>query len=210
MKQLFSILSSLLFSVAVFSQDKTFPITGTVIDAKTKLPMSNASVFCQNTTIGTITNADGKFFMRLNKGGYDLVTSYTGYETKSMRISNGNPENDSLIIEMSEKDKSMEQVVVAGSAEVADGLTKYGDFFIDNFIGTSPNASHCIIENKDAPVRDLTAARHRDLSQRFASREYGAFSRSTVSVLMPTRNSVCGAGPSSCRPLLSQTNRQRQ
>jgi len=150
MKQFFSLLASLLFSVSIFSQDKTFPVNGTVIDAKTKLPMSNASVFCQNTTIGTITNADGKFFMRLNKGGYDLVISYTGYETKSMRISNGNPENDSLIIEMSEKDKSMEQVVVAGSAEVADGWNKYGQFFTDNFIGTTPNASHCSIENKDA------------------------------------------------------------
>ncbi|HLK30952.1 MAG TPA: carboxypeptidase-like regulatory domain-containing protein, partial [Puia sp.] len=149
MKQLFIIISTLLFSSAVFSQDKTFPVSGQIIDAKTKLPMQNASVFCQNTTIGTITNAEGKFFMRLNNGGYDLVISYTGYETKSMRISNGNSGNDSLVIEMSEKDKSMEQVVVAGSTEVADGWNKYGQFFIDNFIGTTPNASQCMLENKE-------------------------------------------------------------
>ncbi len=140
----------LLFSVALLAQEKTFPVAGTVVDAKSKQPMPGASVFCQNTTIGTITNKDGKFFMRLNNGGYDLVISYTGYETKSMRISNGNTENDSLIIEMSEKDKSLEQVVVAGSAEVADGWNKYGQFFIDNFIGTTPNALQSVLENKDA------------------------------------------------------------
>jgi hypothetical protein len=150
MKQLFSAIVALLISMVVFSQEKTFVVAGKIIDAKTKQPMQNASVFCQNTTIGTITNADGNFFMRLANGGYDLVTSYTGYETKSMRISNGNPGNDSLVIEMNEKDKSMSEVVVAAGFEVADGWNKYGQFFIDNFIGTTPNASQCTLENKDA------------------------------------------------------------
>jgi hypothetical protein len=86
----------------------------------------------------------------LNNGGYDLIVSYTGYETKPTRISNGNPGNDSLVIELKEQDKNLGEVVVAGSAEVADGWNKYGQFFIDNFIGTTPNASNCIIENKDS------------------------------------------------------------
>ncbi|HVM87179.1 MAG TPA: carboxypeptidase-like regulatory domain-containing protein [Puia sp.] len=150
MKQLTICLVALLFSIVVFSQENTFTLTGKVIDAKTKQPMQNASVFCQNTTIGTITNADGKFFMRLKNGGYDLAVSYTGYETKSTRISNGNPSNDSLVIEISEKDKNMGEVVVAAGFEVADGWNKYGQFFIDNFIGTTPNASLCTLENKDA------------------------------------------------------------
>jgi len=150
MKQFISAFIPIFFSLAVFSQEKTFPVTGKVVDEKTKQPMQGASVFCQNTTIGTITNNEGKFFMRLNNGGYDLVVSYTGYETKLTRISNGNPGNDSLTIELREQDKNLGEVVVAGSAEVADGWNKYGQFFIDNFIGTTPNASKCIIENKDS------------------------------------------------------------
>ena len=149
MKQFFGIIVSLLFSVALLSQEKNFTVTGAVIDEKTKQPMPGASVFCQNTTVGTITNNEGKFFLRLNNGGYDLVISYTGYETKMQRISNGDPENDKLVIELKEKDKNMTEVVVAGSAEVADGWNKYGQFFLDNFIGTTPNAAQCIIENKD-------------------------------------------------------------
>jgi hypothetical protein len=150
MKQFISTFIAALFSFAVFSQEKTFSITGKVVDEKTKQPMPGASVFCQNTTIGTITNSEGKFFMRLNNGGYDLVVSYTGYETKLTRISNGNTGNDSLTIELKEQDKNLGEVVVAGSAEVADGWNKYGQFFIDNFIGTTPNASKCIIEKKDS------------------------------------------------------------
>jgi hypothetical protein len=53
-------------------------------------------------------------------------------------------------VELKEADKAMEQVVVAGSAEVADGWDKYGQFFLDNFIGTTPNAAQCVIENKEA------------------------------------------------------------
>src|SRR5579862_418737 len=148
MKKFFVLIISAMSCSLLFSQDY-FSISGNVIDEKTKQPMPNASVFCQNTTVGTITNAEGKFSLRLKNGGYDLVISYTGYQTRSQRISNGNPENENMVIEMQEQDKSLGEVVVAGSAEVADGWNKYGQFFLDNFIGTTPNAAQCVIENKD-------------------------------------------------------------
>jgi hypothetical protein len=149
MKTIFSVFLGTLISLAGLSQDTYFSVSGKVVDEKTKLPMPNASVFCQNTTVGTITNAEGNFSLRLKNGGYDLIISYTGYQTKSQRISNGNSENDNLNVELQEQDKSLTEVVVAGSAEVADGWSKYGQFFFDNFIGTTPNASQCSIENKD-------------------------------------------------------------
>ena len=150
MKQFTSTIIAALLSFVVSAQEKNFAVAGKVVNEKTKEPMQGASVFCQNTTVGTITNNEGKFFMRLANGGYDLIISYTGYETKMMRISNGGAGNDSLTIELKEQDKSLGEVVVAGSAEVADGWNKYGQFFLDNFIGTTPNAAQCIIENKDA------------------------------------------------------------
>src|SRR5580704_18970705 len=138
MKHIFCFISMVLFAVFAFAQDQYFSVGGKVVDEKTKQPMPNASVFCQNTTVGTITNAEGNFTLRLKNGGYDLVISYTGYQIKSQRISNGNPENENMNIEMTEQDKSLTEVVVAGSAEVADGWSKYGQFFMENFIGTSP------------------------------------------------------------------------
>ncbi|HTI11167.1 MAG TPA: carboxypeptidase-like regulatory domain-containing protein [Puia sp.] len=141
---------ALLFSLTVISQDKTFLVSGKVIDEKTSQMLAGASVFCQNTTIGTVSKNDGSFSLRLANGGYDMVVSYTGYETKVIRISKGNKENDSMTVSLKEQDKSLGEVVVAGSAEVADGWSKYGQFFLDNFIGTTPNAAQCVLENKEA------------------------------------------------------------
>lgn len=140
----------LLFSLSALSQEKYFSVSGKVIDAKTSQPMAGASVFCQNTTIGTISKADGTFYMKLANGGYDMVVSYTGYETRVIRIGKDNKQNDSMIVEMKEEEKSLGEAVVTGSAEVADGWNKYGQFFLDNFIGTTPNAAQCVLENKDS------------------------------------------------------------
>ena len=139
---------SLLCSVAGLAQDKTFPVDGVVMDSATGQALNNASVFCQNTTFGTLSKEDGRFHLRLPNGGYDLIVSYTGYETQVLRIGKDHP--DTLRIKMKEQDKSLEQAVVTGSALVADGWDKYGQFFLDNFIGTTPNAAQCSLDNKDA------------------------------------------------------------
>src|SRR5579872_6318479 len=136
------------FSLALFSQEKTFPIDGVVLD-KSGQPLAGASVFCQNTTVGTLSKEDGSFHLRLANGGYDLVISYTGYETQVIRIGKDHNATDTLKVQLKEQDKSLEQAVVTGSAEVADGWEKYGQFFIDNFIGTTPNAAQCTLDNKE-------------------------------------------------------------
>jgi hypothetical protein len=147
-KRAFTLLLFCVLSICVFSQDKTFPIDGIVLD-KSGQPLNGASVFCQNTTIGTLSKNDGSFHLRLANGGYDLVISYTGYETQSIRIGKDHKATDTLRIEMKEQDKSLEQAVVTGSAEVADGWEKYGQFFLENFIGTTPNAGQCTLDNKE-------------------------------------------------------------
>ncbi len=151
MKKLVSLLCvSMMFVSAVFSQTKTFTIHGKVLDLKSGNPLAGASVFCQNTTVGTLSANDGVFGLRMNNGGYDLVVSYTGYETQVVRVSNSSKDVDSLTIMMKEQDKSMEAVAVTGSAEVADGFTKYGSFFMENFIGSSAGADKCTISNPQA------------------------------------------------------------
>src|SRR5678816_4381040 len=128
-----------------YSQDRQFSILGKVIDSANGQPLAGASAFCQNTTYGTVSNADGNFFLRLPSGGYELVLSYTGYEKRVIRISNSQPLPDTLIVALPQQDKSLTEVAVVATNEVADGWTKYGKFFIDNFIGTSPNAASCDI-----------------------------------------------------------------
>src|SRR5215471_3296518 len=148
-KRALFLLFSFVCCLSALSQEKTFPIDGIVLD-KSGLPLQGASVFCQNTTVGTLSKADGSFHLRLANGGYDLIISFTGYETQSIRIGKDHKDTDTLKILLKEQDKSLEQAVVTGSAEVADGWDKYGQFFLDHFIGTTPNATQCTLDNKEA------------------------------------------------------------
>src|SRR5450432_1172940 len=150
LKTILLALCTILITLKSLGQDKMFYIHGKVVDEKSGTVLSNASVFCQNTTTGTISNNEGLFSLRLANGGYDMVISYTGYETQVMRISNTTKDRDSLLIQMKTESKNLGEVAVTGSSIVADGWNKYGQFFLDNFIGTSTNASQCTIENKDS------------------------------------------------------------
>ncbi|MEO6540204.1 MAG: carboxypeptidase-like regulatory domain-containing protein [Ferruginibacter sp.] len=146
------IITSLLFCIAslyVFSQSN-YSISGKVIDAATKQPLQAASVFAENTTLGTVTGTEGTFHLKLPGGGYSIVVTFTGYQTETRRVSAGDAGNNEMVIELKQKEKSLEEFVIKSTNEVADGLAKYGDFFMENFIGKTANSKQCYIKNKEA------------------------------------------------------------
>ena len=138
-------LLSIFVSPIVFGQ---FTVTGKVVDSTTKEPLFGASVFAQNTTSGTTTNREGEFSLSLKSGGYELIVSFTGYQSREIRISNN--DNNPLQIDMTKQEKAMEEVVIRSSNEVKDGWDKYGKFFLENFIGSTPNALQCSLQNPEA------------------------------------------------------------
>ena len=133
----------MLISFVVSAQ---FTVTGVVLDSASREPLNAASVFCQNTTLGTTTNKQGEFRLELKSGGYDLIFTYTGYQTQTIRITG---ETSRFEVVMIKEDKSLGEVVIKASNEVKDGWEKYGSFFIDHFIGTTPNASQCELKNPE-------------------------------------------------------------
>ncbi len=149
MKTTISTLLLILFSFTSFAQSTVFALNGKVLDAVTKNPMQAASVFAQNTTMGTATDVNGNFTLHLPNGGYDLIVTFTGYETVSRRISTADAGDKNIVIELKQKENSMEDVVVKASNEVKDGWEKYGNFFTDNFIGKTNNSKLCTIANRD-------------------------------------------------------------
>jgi hypothetical protein len=144
MKKITLLSFSLFIAVLSFAQAN---ISGLVTDAETKLPLEGASVFAQNTTIGTITNKEGAYRISLSKGGYELIVSYTGYSTKIITVEAN--EDKHLDIELKKEDKSMSEVVIQSTNEVADGWQQYGDFFTKNFIGSTPFADSCLLLNPE-------------------------------------------------------------
>ena len=138
------LLLTFLFSATSFCQ---FTVSGRVIDSASREPLQGASVFGQNTTNGTITNRQGEFSLQLKSGGYELIISFTGYQTKQLQVSNS--QNSPLEIELVKEEKNMSEVVITSSNEVSDGIEKYGKFFLENFVGSTPNAAACVLQNPE-------------------------------------------------------------
>ncbi len=149
MKQLLCLISFFFFATQIFSQSSSYTITGKVIDKNTRLPLQGASVFAQNTTFGIATDAEGTFILKLPNGGYELIVTFTGYETESMRISSATADVNTIVIEVSPKEKSLQEVSVVASNEVKDGWQKYGEFFTENFVGKSEFSQQTFIKNPE-------------------------------------------------------------
>lgn len=132
------------FSISTYAQ---FTVSGKVIDSATREPLSGASVYCQNTTVGTVTNKQGEFTLALKSGGYEMIVSYTGYQTRQLRISHTDANLPD--IELSKEEKSMGEVIIRSSNEVKDGWEKYGSFFLEHFIGNTPNAQKTKLLNPE-------------------------------------------------------------
>jgi hypothetical protein len=144
MKKLLLFTGMLLIAATSFAQGL---IAGKVTDGESGLPLEGASVFAQNTTVGTITKNDGSYKIYLNKGGYELIFSYTGYLTQTLKVeANGNQTFD---VSLKKEDKSMSEVVIMSSNEVTDGWEKYGQFFLDRFLGKTNFAKQTTLRNPE-------------------------------------------------------------
>ena len=64
-------------------------IKGIVVDAKTGDPLPFVSVFLKSTTIGTVTDNQGKYSIETNVPANNIVFSFIGYQTESRTISQG-------------------------------------------------------------------------------------------------------------------------
>ncbi|MBC7935970.1 MAG: carboxypeptidase-like regulatory domain-containing protein [Rhizobacter sp.] len=149
MKKLLPLFLLFACSIPAFSQGNYIIVTGKVLLASTKQPLQGASVFAQNTTLGTATDAEGNFKLYLPDGGYNIAVTFTGYDTESRRISTSDANDRSLVFEMSEKQKQMEEVAVVATGEVKEGWTKYGQFFVNKFIGQTANSAACVLKNPE-------------------------------------------------------------
>ena len=92
------------------SSDEKFKLSGTVVEATRKnVPVMGASVIIKGTTMGTLTDMDGKFTLPVKKGDV-IQVSFVGYQTQSVEVK----DETSLTILMRDDVQSMEEMVVMG------------------------------------------------------------------------------------------------
>lgn len=88
MKTLLSILVLFLitgFSAETFGSTLPGQIEGVILDAKTKESIIGAYVVVENESLGTTTDLDGLFILRMSPGTYTITVSCLGYETRVIK-----------------------------------------------------------------------------------------------------------------------------
>jgi hypothetical protein len=124
------------------------PIRGRVIAAATGQPLAGSSVFITNTSHGTTSDKNGYFELNdVPAGKHELIISSVGYQTNVYSFSSEQLPLQ-LRVEMEIKVQELENVTVEPFVE--EGWDKWGQTFLENFIGLSANAAHCNIRNKKA------------------------------------------------------------
>jgi hypothetical protein len=130
-----------------FAQHANF-IKGVVTDTGDGSPLPNCSIFINKSSRGTISDLKGLFLLEhIPAGNYDLVISAIGYETYTLNFS-GNRLPLDLKVKLTRKISELSVVTV--EPFIKNGWSKWGKFFLDNFIGTVPNAAQCWIKNRKA------------------------------------------------------------
>lgn len=129
-------------------------LQGKVTDFMSFQPIESASVYIQNTTIGTITNADGKFLLRVPERNLSdtLIISSIGYKSFKSAISDFENGDD---IFLEEEIASLDEVVLE-----VDTRPKSGNEVLLRAVERLP-------ENlADAPYLQKGFLRHRERNKR--------------------------------------------
>lgn len=116
----FRLSSTLLFLLMAFCSFSQVEIKGKIIDFSQQLPIENASVYIQNTTIGTISNADGRFSINVpNKNLNDtLVVSSIGFKSFKVVVKDFDSSED---IFMEEDVASLDEIVILADPRPTTG-----------------------------------------------------------------------------------------
>ena len=95
-------------SIPVFMLAQT-TVSGRITEATTKNPVQGASVLVTGTSVGTTTDADGRFSLQVPSGRNQLTVSYAGFKAQTVAVGSGN-----LDIKLAEDFGKLEEVVISG------------------------------------------------------------------------------------------------
>ncbi|HEY2350645.1 MAG TPA: carboxypeptidase-like regulatory domain-containing protein [Puia sp.] len=136
-------------------------LRGKVIGDENKKPLASASVYLNNTSLGTTSNEQGSFFIgNIPAGKFNLIVSCVGYETYTVLI---DPHQIPKELIISLKTKSDELKSFSVTPPEPDGWKIWGALFTELFIGTTPHSNDCKLMNHEVikfrknPDNTLTA-----------------------------------------------------
>lgn len=120
-------------------------LNGRLVDAQTGEPVAGATVYINSTQLSTQSDAAGRFRFGRLPANWTLVVSHVAYE--KLAFSNASL-RDTLVLQLRTRDAALDNLVVKARAK--DGWRKWGQLFLDNFIGSAGAQEHCRILNPEA------------------------------------------------------------
>ncbi|OBX25367.1 TonB-linked SusC/RagA family outer membrane protein [Gelidibacter algens] len=103
-------------STIVYGQTNPYVFKGNVTDNATEQPIAGASVFIENTNVGSVTDFDGNysFAASLKAGDYTIVVSYLGFSTKKVKVTTSGDVIETNV-SLNEDLLSLDEVVITGN-----------------------------------------------------------------------------------------------
>ena len=98
------------YTLAGANDDQQYTVTGTVTDAATGEPMTGVTILVKGTTTGQLTDASGRFTIRIPDREAVLVFSFIGYTPQEVRVTQGSVVNIALVTE----EQQIDEIVVVG------------------------------------------------------------------------------------------------
>lgn len=139
LQRLITLLFTFLISYSVIAQSAK--VKGTLIDANDELPLIGVSIVT-STGIGTTTDINGQYVLKLSEGKHKIFFSYIGYETKTKEIVLGKEEVAFIDLKLKESAQSIETVVISTSKfkkelnEEVSSVEVIGSSSIENRVAT--------------------------------------------------------------------------
>ncbi|WP_298494966.1 TonB-dependent receptor [uncultured Algibacter sp.] len=112
MKTIFNSLLFFLFLAPVHIFGQT-PLTGTVTEQSTSIPLPGVNVVVKGTSTGTATDFDGNYRIEANNGDV-IVFSYIGYQSQEVIYSG----QSKLNIQLTEDTSQLDEIVIIGYGSV--------------------------------------------------------------------------------------------
>jgi len=120
-------------------------IKGNVYESN--VPLENVAVYLNNTMLGTTTNKEGEFKLKVNEGEYELIVSYLGFKKINYRLNTVNYTKP-LRFGLVENENILNEIVIKKT--IYDETWKHNlASFKQEFIGLTNLAEDCEILNPE-------------------------------------------------------------
>lgn len=173
MKKLFTLLSLVMLSIAVFAQD--IEVKGVVEDEKGE-PVIGASIQVTGTTIGTISDYDGTFSLSVPASAKTLTVSFIGMQSQTV------PVKKNVRVTMRENSEELQEVVVTGYGNVVKGAFAGSAQAVDadNIEKKSPSEISKALAGEVAGVQVVTTSGQPGTNASIRIRGIGSINASTA------------------------------